>query len=694
MAGSVVRLAALLLSPLLLLHTTTDVAAAATVPDLLAVATDPDDGPELWQIKPSEVTLEVTSSGQSCEVWVGGRLLLHRLGPPLALHALSVNPRTGRATGHVIASGGVPAGAFVEMAAFIADLQPGSVIVLCQHSDAEMALDDTSDEMFRSLNASFGSDLQVRSALALVAVKDGPMLAEGYRPHLAALELNSTAPSVRLAVSLPVEAPCQPPISNSVSDRSRLEFCERYDGYGSLCDCDSPLPLPPVPRPFTDGELFPFPVIVVSAGRPRNLHRCLASLLANPGLDPARIVVITASESVNEYYSTDDSSDGDGEELRHLLQLYGVRWHPVNASPVSGGFTGGSLQHAALQNALSLFPAAEKLVLLEDSVVVSPDLLSFFQQTHHLLDIDVSLYGVSAGNELGYRHAVSDRTAVYRVDSAPGGAWLLTRRLVTDDILPVWGGSGGPEPGLSELLRLADLRLGRECIIPEVPRFYRFVFNQSDNGTDYLYHWDRALSQGPPVALRGLEDLPLPRYRRHLQALISSATKLDGTQSRLDCTEIVPRNATAEPLLLSVLMMSGSDGVSWQRAAACLGVWDRDPRGHHAGVWRLRHAGGGPLLVLAVPFSPLAGYATLHGRGTMLLVSAVRSAEQRRRGRWPLTLPRPGPDRVFERYRWAAAAAGLDRTQLGEELVRRGVVDHHDLTEDEDDGDLRMREMS
>ncbi|KAF0302027.1 Protein O-linked-mannose beta-1,2-N-acetylglucosaminyltransferase 1 [Amphibalanus amphitrite] len=203
-----------------------------------------------------------------------------------------------------------------------------------------------------------------------------------------------------------------------------------------------------------------------------------------------------------------------------------------------------------------------------------------------------------------------------------------------------------------------------------------------------------AVSEGPPVALRGLEDLPLPRYRRHLQALISSATKLDGTQSRLDCSEIVPRNATAEPLLLSVLMMSGSDGVSWQRAAACLGLWDRDARGHHAGVWRLRHAGGGPLLVLAVPFSPLAGYATLHGRGTMLLVSAVRSREQRRRGRWPPTPPRPGPDRVLERYRWAAAAAGLNRTLLGEELVRRGVLDHHDLTEDEDDGDLRMQEMS
>ena len=675
--------------------------------------------------------VEVVSSGRSCEVRVGGRLLLYRHGRHLGLHALALNPRTGRSTGYAAAPGGVPAGAFVELASFVSRVQPGRVIILCQQSEAEMALDETSDHLFRSLNASFAAGLQARSALALVAVKGGAVLAEGYRPNMAALEPDTPAPSLRLAVSVPVDLPsCQQP--DSAAERRRRDFCERYDGYGALCECGAS---PPVVarQPFADGTLFPFPVLVVSGGRPRHLHRCLVSLLANPGLDPTQLLVITATDAgdAGEGDDTDaggdggdtgdggDGSDGvdsgDSGELQNLIRVYGIAWHPISAGPGGGNSDSGTLHRRALEVALHRFPTADKLVLIEDRVEVSPDLLSYFHQTHSLLDSDVSLYGVSGGNELGYRHAVSDRTTVYRVNSAPAGAWLLPRRVVSEDVLPAWTtaaaaaaaaagaatraagvgaeAAGYVEPELSEALRKADVRLGRECVVPEVPRFYRFTFNQTDNGTDYLYHWDRAVSVGPPVTLRGVRDLVLPRYERHLQTLISGATKLDGSHSRLDCSEIVPANATNQTLVLSVWMLSEALSGSWQRAAACLGLWDRDARGHHLGLWRLRHAGGGDLLVIGVPLSPLSGYALLHGRGGTLVVGNERSAGQRRRGRWPPGLERPGPERVVSRYRVSAAAAGLSRHQLEAALVRRGLIHQQDIDGDGDDGDLGLEDI-
>ena len=39
---------------------------------------------------------------------------------------------------------------------------------------------------------------------------------------------------------------------------------------------------------------------------------------------------------------------------------------------------------------------------------------SYFDQTHWLLDKDVSLYCVSAWNDHGYRHTVGDPAQLYR----------------------------------------------------------------------------------------------------------------------------------------------------------------------------------------------------------------------------------------------------------------------------------------
>ena len=99
-------------------------------------------------------------------------------------------------------------------------------------------------------------------------------------------------------------------------------------------------------------------------------------------------------------------------------------------------------------------------------------------------------------------------------------------------------------------------------------------------------------------------------------------------------------------------------------------------------------------MVVGVPFSPLAGYALLHGHGRMLLVSGRRSDYQRRRGRWPLDRPRDDTERLLGRYRLAAGASGLDRAGLEAALVRRGLLHQQELDGGGDDGDLGLEDIA
>ncbi|VDN21665.1 unnamed protein product [Gongylonema pulchrum] len=64
-----------------------------------------------------------------------------------------------------------------------------------------------------------------------------------------------------------------------------------------------------------------------------------------------------------------------------------------------------------------------------DDLDIAPDFFEYFSATRRLLDIDKTLYCVSAWNDNGKAHLIdlSQPELLYRSDFFPGLGWMMTR---------------------------------------------------------------------------------------------------------------------------------------------------------------------------------------------------------------------------------------------------------------------------
>ena len=83
----------------------------------------------------------------------------------------------------------------------------------------------------------------------------------------------------------------------------------------------------------------------------------------------------------------------------------------------------------ALGSVFELFPTSPGVIIIEDDLEVSPDILSYFREMSKLLfDPNENLYCVSAWNDNGKEHQIlNDPMAVYRTDFFGGLGWMLKR---------------------------------------------------------------------------------------------------------------------------------------------------------------------------------------------------------------------------------------------------------------------------
>lgn len=104
---------------------------------------------------------------------------------------------------------------------------------------------------------------------------------------------------------------------------------------------------------------------------------------------------------------------------------------------------------------------------------MSADIFAYFGSTMSLLDADPTLFCISAWNDLAYEHTSSDGSLLYRVETMPGLGWMMRRKLYKDELETNW-----PTPDKlwdwDIWMRLPEIRKGRECIVPDVPRTFHF----------------------------------------------------------------------------------------------------------------------------------------------------------------------------------------------------------------------------
>ncbi|ROT64279.1 hypothetical protein C7M84_017787 [Penaeus vannamei] len=204
---------------------------------------------------------------------------------------------------------------------------------------------------------------------------------------------------------------------------ARRAFCERYEGYGSLCNCSAPQDLHRhVPLAMTG-----IPTVIVASTRPILLNRCLRHLMSAAGSDPQLILVVA-----------DGSSDGSLDEVRDLAALYGVKYKAHDA--------GGSNVTVRIQrhykfsftSAFETFPWTRKVIVLEEDLRVSPDFFSYFGQLAPLLDRDPTSYCASAWNDLSNSKSLGDPGVVMRSETLwRGWGWLL-KRDIYDEVIEKW----------------------------------------------------------------------------------------------------------------------------------------------------------------------------------------------------------------------------------------------------------------
>ena len=477
-----------------------------------------------------------------------------------------------------------------SMILFINMVSDGRILCMVIKDEGSFSMKKAAKDMLKNLGSQYGSTLGWRDMWAFVAQKRGSVYGERMSKSPS---ISEWAKSITLEAVVPTQpaekAECDWPESDE-NDRRR-EFCNKFEGYGSLCDCINPSPIIIDPRSLSNSKVADVPVAVIASNRPFYLYRMLRSLFASYGAPNRSMVTVFI--------------DGFNEEPAAIAQLFGVRG--IQHAPQSQK-NGRIAQHykASLTGSFSLHPTAKYLIIIEEDLDVSLDFFSYFSQTRRLLEEDESVYCVSAWNDQGYDHSCKDPSLLYRVETMPGLGWMLKRRMYEDELEPKW-----PTPDKlwdwDMWMRLPQIRRGRECIIPDVSRTYHFGATGLNMNTFFqdAYFAKHTLNTQPDVQLKDVTSLRKENYEHVIEDLLGKAKSLD--RSKLPCSEDFIPDTTDMTYVFFIKMTSSSDFTTWMQVAKCFKLWDLDARGFHQGLWRF-FLKSNHILVVGVPYSPYSKF--------------------------------------------------------------------------------------
>ena len=469
------------------------------------------------------------------------------------------------------------------MALFLNMVSDNRIFVLAIKDEGTFQLRSAGRRLLMALGSQEMERVGWRDMWAMIAVKGGGMITEGYSKSP---DFVSWGAPVHLEGEVAL-APNQEP--HCWDSERRAEFCDRIEGYGSVCSCDNPAPIvfnPPAPA---TNQIHNVPVAIIASNRPHYLYRMLQSLLAASGANPDMIVVFI---------------DGFFEETLAVARLFGLRG--VQHAPVGAG-TARISQHykISLSAIFSMYPRASHAIVLEEDLDVSPDFFSYFSQTLGLLVEDPSLYCISAWNDLGYEYTSADPSALYRVETMPGLGWMLSRKLFVEELEAQW-----PTPDKSwdwdMWMRLNEIRQGRECVIPDVSRTFHFGSSGVNMNAYFhdVYFSKHSFNTAADAEVVGVDSLKRDEYESLIHYELSRAAVMEDSPCvQANMTTLLPQRKRPEPRVLFIEMKHARDFTSWLALAKCLHIWDLDARGYHHGMWRL-HLQGHPVFVVGAPFSP------------------------------------------------------------------------------------------
>ncbi|XP_046860055.1 protein O-linked-mannose beta-1,2-N-acetylglucosaminyltransferase 1-like [Xenia sp. Carnegie-2017] len=477
---------------------------------------------------------------------------------------------------------------------FLNMVSDGRILCFAIKDEATFNLKKTARNLLKSLGSVYADELKWRDSWSFIVTKRGQKYSEKHH-HAADISNWGEPVTARATVPLVPAKQSQCAWDDSEESKRRRMFCDKFEGYGSVCSCNNPAPIEIKTTPLKLEKVQDIPVAVIASNRPHYLYRGLRSMLSAHGAKKELFTVFI---------------DGFFEEPAAVARLYDVK--VVQHIPISSKNARISQHYKrTLTETFNAYPNARYMIILEEDLDVSVDIFSYFNQLLPLMDTDESLYCISAWNDQGYDHTCNDPAMLYRIETMPGLGWLLKRRLYKEELEPKW-----PTPDLfwdwDMWMRMDSNKKGRECIIPDISRTYHFgakglnmnVFFQES------YFKKHTLNTEPNVKFNvGL--LKKENYEKEIERLVGLAEPLDHSKNPCKNEKDFVPETSDKTYIFYIEMKHANDWTTWNNIARCLRIWDLDARGFHKSMWRL-WLKGNHVLIVGSPASPYAKHKPIN----------------------------------------------------------------------------------
>eukprot|EP00736_Rhodelphis_marinus_P000978 Rmarinus@m.28956 len=220
-------------------------------------------------------------------------------------------------------------------------------------------------------------------------------------------------------------------------------------------------------------------VIVFCYNRPNYLDRTLQSILRHRPQGNSIYPIYVSQDGAD--VATADLIDKFASEMPFIHHLTHTREIPALRGENPSYYAIAAHYKFGL-DALINQEGFDNVLILEEDLEIAPDFFAYFEATYRILQLDPTLWTVSAWNDNGRKPHVRDPQQLYRSDFFPGLGWIMTKKLWAE-LGPKW-----PAGYWDDWMREPEQRQGRVCLRPEISRTHTFGEIGSSSGEFYKTH--------------------------------------------------------------------------------------------------------------------------------------------------------------------------------------------------------------
>lgn len=328
------------------------------------------------------------------------------------------------------------------------------------------------------------------------------------------------------------------------------------------------------------------PIVILTCNRPQNLEEAISSLLNAKGVTKSDITV---------------SQDGSMKEIVDIVKKYGLRLiQNINGLRIRGEDGGQRIaKHYkyTLTAMFDLLPTTPAVIIVEDDLLFSPDFYDYMHSVAPVLEVDNSLFIISAWNDNGFKGKVNEPYGLMRTDYFPGLGWLLPKRLYKEELESRW-----PQEHWDHWLRSKSVSKGREIVFPQIPRTYhngvKGTFMTQETHNKYFqnidYNRNSDLSWGafdPPeraehehkrrLHLHAIASV----YEKRIETLLTSCQHISSLRDLAVAVSAVDDDGGVYCIWINVNPEPMSGAISdFQTIATFFGIWHEHRRAAHGGL--------------------------------------------------------------------------------------------------------------